>query len=379
MTDTTFDVSPEVRPKTPPEKVDYVGKLRVALRRPLEATWLPRAPLVACDDQHALLTAMKLAFYDHFPLRLSPDVIWITLARGFALHVNEHAEALRHRFVSHSGKKELKVQRPDFMPGEENPWPEVFEDFSDQIARQTAGMAELVQADFSTTGPVECAVSQLMAMETCKSYFEFLMMAGCGIPAITLTGTTEDWSKLRQRVQRFADYGLENWVSALDPILAEFVRAKNGKADTAFWRSMFRYNSSSGPAVMTGWANVLFPYFQEYPSEKLYPNPYLNAWQERLAIDDQQSWRDRCKNPQGAGIGDIPSCLTHVPLTVFWGAEETKMRLVGGLLGVSQNDETLTVEPECGWAVVYEEPIDPLSDYYQREEAWQRDRESDEN
>jgi len=57
---------------------------------------------------------------------------------------------------------------------------------------------------------------------------------------------------------------------------------------------------------------------------------------------------------------------------VFWGAEETKMRLDGGLLGVTQDDETLTVEPECGWAVIYEEPVDPLSSHYQ----WLEDRQN---
>ncbi|QDV16221.1 hypothetical protein Pan153_08420 [Gimesia panareensis] len=376
MTNTTFPVSPDVTPKTPLEKVDYVGKLRVALRRPIEATWLPREPLVACDDKHALLTAMKLSFYDHFPLRLSPDAIWITLARGFALHVNENADTLRHRFVSHAGKEELKIRRMDFMPGDDNPWPEVFDEFNDQIAERTGGLSELIQADFSTSGPVERAVSNLMAMETFKSYFEYTSYIGCGTPSITLTGTIADWEKLRLRVQRFADYGLEEWIGALDPILAEFVNAKKGQVQTDFWRSMFRYNSGSGFAVLTGWANVLFPYFNEDGSEKLYPNPFLSDWQERLNIDDQQDWTKRGWDPQGVGLAEIPSCFTSIPLTVFLGAEETKMRLVGGLLGVSQNNDSLEVEPECGWVLVYEEPVDPLPDKFQ----WlERYTESEEN
>jgi len=37
------------------------------------------------------------------------------------------------------------------------------------------------------------------------------------------------------------------------------------------------------------------------------------------------------------------------------------MRLVGGFTGVTQEEETLIVEPECGWALVYEEPIDPIA------------------
>jgi len=379
MAQTTFPVSPDVTSKKPLEKVDYIGKLRVAFRRPIEATWLPRQPLVACDDDHALLTAMKLSFYDHFPLRLSPDAIWITLARGFALHVNENAEKMRHRFVSHSGKQELVVRRSDFLPGEENPWPEAFEEFADQIGEHTGGLSDLIQADFSTTGPVERAVSNLMAMEAFKSYFEYIMYCGCGIPSITLTGTAEDWATLRQRAQRFADFGLEGWIEALDPILREFVDAASGQIHTEFWKSMFRYNSGSGPAVMTGWANVLFPYFKEWGSEKLRPNPYLHDWRDRLAIDDRQDWRDRGSDPQGVGMSVIPSCFTSVPLTVYWGAKETRMRLIGGLLGVSQDNETLEVEPECGWAVVYEEPVDPLSDSYRRLEELQNYEESNES
>ena len=91
---------------------------------------------------------------------------------------------------------------------------------------------------------------------------------------------------------------------------------------------------------------------------------------DRLTIDDQQHWRERWNDPQGVGLANVPSCFTSVPLTVFWGQQETKMKLIGGLLGVSQNDDTLEVEPQCGWVVAYEEPVDPLSDYYK----WIEDR-----
>lgn len=360
MSETTFAVSPDVKPKKPLKKVNHLSKLRTALRRPIEAAWQAKKSLVVCNEDHALLSALRIAFYDHMPLRLSPDVIWITLARGFALHVNEHAEELRHRFVSHSGKQKLVVDRPDFLPGKDNPWPEVFEAFSDQLVERTGGLASLVQADFSTTGSTERAVSHLMAMDTFKSYFEYLLLAGCGIPSVTLTGTVEDWQRLREKVRCFAEYGLQDWVEVVDPVLAQFEAAKGGKADREFWKSMFRYHSGSGPAVLTGWANVLFPYLKD-ENDKLYPNPYLNDWKERLAIDDRQHWRERWDDPQGVGLHAFPPCFSSVPLKVFWGTRETDLRLVGGLLGVTQEDKTLAVEPECGWVVVYEEPVDPPS------------------
>ena len=172
-------------------------------------------------------------------------------------------------------------------------------------------------------------------------------------------------AQLRIRAQQFADYGLKDWIAALDPILAQFEQAKNGQADIEFWKSMFRYKSGSGMAVMTGWANVLFPYLR-HSDATLYKNPYLADWRQRLAVNEQQQAGDRWQDPQGVCIGAVPSCVTSVPLKVFWGAEETQMRFVGGLMGVTQDDQTLAVEPECGWAVIYEEPVDPLSPAYER-------------
>ena len=92
---------------------------------------------------------------------LSPDVIWLTLAQGFANHVNNHAEELRHRLVPHEGKKPIKVRRDDFLQGSpENPWPDVWSEFSSAIKKAIGRENHsLVLSDFSTTGPTERAAS----------------------------------------------------------------------------------------------------------------------------------------------------------------------------------------------------------------------------
>lgn len=87
---------------------------------------------------------------------------------------------------------------------------------------------------------------------------------------MTLAGTVEDWKAIRTRSAKFAEYGLETWIEALDPVLDQFIGAKQGTPDVEFWKSMFRYHSGSGPAVLTGWANVFFPYLKDM-WEKLYP------------------------------------------------------------------------------------------------------------
>jgi hypothetical protein len=364
MSDTTFPVCIDVEKGGQQDIVDHRAALRSALRRPIEAMWTPARPLIACEEDHALLSAMRTAFYEHLPLRLSPDAIWLTLARGFALHVNLHAEALRHRFVRHAGKEKLVVVRTDFFPGRDNPWDEAFAAFADQVAEHTGGMSSLLEADFSTTAATERAVSHLIAMETFQTYFEYVMFCGCGIPSITLTGTVDDWRRVREKASKFADYGLETWIEALDPVLAEFERAKTGQVDAEFWRSIFRYRSGSGPAVMTGWANVLFPYLKDYThsDERLIPSPYLVDWRHRFEIDIDQRGQEQWTDPQGTGIGAFPACTTSVPLKVFWGERETDMLLVGGLIGVSQCADDHAVSAECGWVVAYAEPVDPSHD-----------------
>ncbi|MCC7422912.1 MAG: DUF4419 domain-containing protein [Planctomycetaceae bacterium] len=346
------------RPRRKPP-LDHAATFRKALRRPIESLWKPRHPLVQCGDDHALVQAVHDAFFDHHPLVLSPDVIWLTLARGFSLHVGLHAEELRHRFVSHSGKLKLIVNRPDFLPGGDNPWPEAFEAFSTEIGTHVGKLRDFVRCDFTTTGPIERAVGDLMVMDTFQPYFEYEMLCGCGIPRIHLKGTVEDWKSIRNRAAVFGEFGLETWCRALDPILAQFVAAASGCPDTDFWESFFRYHGGSGPSVMTGWINTLFPYHKD-SENRLKPNPYLEDWERRLEVDSRQDWRESWHDPQGAGMGVVPSALASVPIKVHWGSRETMMRFVGGLMGVSQEEETLALEPQCGWAIVYEEPVDPI-------------------
>src|SRR5262245_17823835 len=97
--------------------------------RRIEQVWESEAQLVSAFDTNALVQAAHDAFYQHQPLVLSPDAVWFCLAQGFAQHISLNAEALRHRFVRHEGKKKLVVERTDFILGQPNPWPEVFAAF----------------------------------------------------------------------------------------------------------------------------------------------------------------------------------------------------------------------------------------------------------
>lgn len=327
-------------------------------RARVEALYTSDTRLVIAKDEHAFASAAKEAFYGHFPLVITPDAVWFCIAQGFASHIALNAEALRERLVRHQGKEKLIVTRSDFFLGKQNPWPEAFAAFSEQIAAHVGKLRDLVVADFSTTGPVERAASEVLLMDAFQPYFEYDMRAGCGIPSITLEGDAEDWRSIARRTKMLSEFGLEWWTDVLSPILDEIVRTAEGRVDAAFWRSFFRYQSGSGPAELTGWINVLFPYLQkvENTERSYFSNPHISQWEAGFReAEARPDWR--IGTPRGPSIGALPGSIASAPVhyVQYPQGSEHALRFVAGMFGVVQDPGRGTVAPEFGWAVVEEE------------------------
>jgi len=97
---------------------------------------------VVAAHTHPLVEACFRAWLDHRPLVITPDAIWLTLAQGFAAHVNANADELRSKLVFHEGKKQLEVDGHalGFVPGSpENPWPLAFREFGAKIRAASSG------------------------------------------------------------------------------------------------------------------------------------------------------------------------------------------------------------------------------------------------
>ncbi|MBX2801129.1 MAG: DUF4419 domain-containing protein [Myxococcales bacterium] len=337
----------------PREQIPWDASVRSLLHQTVEQMGPDPGGLVVCNDRNALAQAAHDAFYEHRPLVLTPDAVWFCIVSGFAHHVNLNAESLRDRFVRHEGKEVLTVKRLDFVLGQHNPWPEVFEGFSDLLAEHVGGVRDLIVADFSTTGVAERAASEIVLLDTFQAYFEYVLMAGCGIPSFTLRGTPEDWRRIRERAALLAEWGLEDWISVLTPVLDKLVAAAEGEDDLDFWRSFFRYQAASGPAELSGWIHVLFPYLKE--GDALRPNTHLDDWSERIdelaRLDAAGAhWTEYAL--RGPHISVLPPSLASAPLrVVFPSGDEVQMRMVGGMFGVREGSDGL--EPVFSWAVVY--------------------------
>src|SRR5262245_16698262 len=100
----------EVADVTPAPHVLLHGPLKPALERNLRLKVLSglddQTEIIKGADFHPLIAAAFVAFKRHYPLVLSPDMLWITILQGVSQHIQNNAEHLRHRLVHHETKIE---------------------------------------------------------------------------------------------------------------------------------------------------------------------------------------------------------------------------------------------------------------------------------
>lgn len=309
--------------------------LEKTLRGPVEDCSY-RSEMVVCAPFHPFVGALHLSFSGHRPLVLSPDMFWLLILQGLAYLIRENPEEYRDFFVSHDGKKVLTVFREDLVKGlPDNPWPEVFEEFSRQIKREIGeGNHSRIITNFSTTGPVEKAAFEVALMDSMQKFFDYEVSA-CGIPEVWLEGEIEDWRHLRDKSQMLGEsYDLEWWTRPIKETLDRIYRNALGEKDPDLWKDIYKYKSGSGGPFVSGWVIDFFPEF----------NPYLNG-------------NDACVRPLVNGrvrvtTDELPPGISLVPFkwnTMTGLAYE--MEFIAGFTSVSQDSETMAVRPRIGWAV----------------------------
>jgi len=282
---------------------------------------------------HSFFGGMYRAYADHRPFVLSPDMIWLLISQGFAQHIHANSEALRHYFVDFSGKETLIVETNEItLDNPNSPWEKIFPEFTKQVAAYTGSeFINVLTADFTTTTPVEKMASEITIMETMKPYFDYTITTLCGIPEITLQGTTEDWQKILEKTKQLEKYDLQWWTNALEPILEEFIKASKGEINKEFWRNMFKVHSQKEYgklAIIDGWIVRFFPY-------------------------DNKQQRNNLKELEYESGRNLPNEIVKVDLKYINLAtgETTPLELWAGFFGVEQNKENFALTPKIGWMI----------------------------
>ncbi|WP_427156943.1 DUF4419 domain-containing protein [Aliinostoc sp. HNIBRCY26] len=309
--------------------------------------------IIQDQGTHSLAFAVHAAFSKHRPLLLTPDIIWITLAQGFAQHINNHAETLRSRFVRHQSKQELIVETLQ-IPQQPQHWSEAAQNWA-LLIRDHVGsdLYRLLECNFSTTTPITRTASHIVMMNSFQKYFDYAMTCICGIPEITLLGTVEDWQNICDRIPVMAEYDLDWWTARLMPICQEFVETASGRPSLLFWRSIYKPQAVYGGELITGWLSDLFPYIKhsvtKAPSVR---NPVLEIDRCSLPNSSPSSEQPFSHGTHGISANSLPLGISKAPFRLqLADSQEYFLELIAGFIGVRQDSQSQTLQPEIGWAV----------------------------
>jgi len=342
-----FDIAKVELATQPLPEISAKQQIESLVQQPVEACSDFARYMVGCE-YHGLISTAAQAFKDHRPLRLAPDHIWLTIAQGFAQHINNNAEEMRHNFVKHKGKEKIIVRRDEFLKGSpENDWESVFDEFGLKIREFVGSTYYLVVSDFSTTDPTAKAASEIVLMDSMKSYFKYEVHTLCGIPSVELEGTVDDWEKLRDKVQQLQPFVPGWWYDNIDKVAYECVQASKGHVDKVWWSSLYNLFGGSGGDTISGWMVTLIPYVKKsYGGTGEYD-------EQNPAKADGQCWSG------DVSANTLPSSLSKVPFIWQYYADRFDYEFVAGIIGSIQ-DADMSLRPKIGWAVLNKENADTV-------------------
>mmetsp|Transcript_31528 Transcript_31528/g.36779 ORF Transcript_31528/g.36779 Transcript_31528/m.36779 type:complete len:403 (+) Transcript_31528:150-1358(+) len=217
-----------------------------------------------------LVSAVVAAYNGHHNLVLRPDDVWQAILTQFSFYVNANAEALRDEFVDFKGKKELVIKMGGTL------FTADFGSFAKRMVDEQIctnikdpEVTEWLLPNFTTTTDTDRIVASVTIMSTLQAYFEYSCCLSCGIPNVTLLGSSEDWHLLRQKLDRLLQYDIratggkdvdpvmEEWHKLLSKVIDEFIKSVEGNPNLKFWDTVAHHiGGDSGPSYLSGWVTV---------------------------------------------------------------------------------------------------------------------------
>ncbi|MGC4079444.1 MAG: DUF4419 domain-containing protein [Rubrivivax sp.] len=237
----------------------------------------------------------------------------------------------------------MELRRDDLAPACDPPgdWTSVPSELCEAVLARTTERGRELRLSFTTTDAASRAAMDTALLEGMQSYFSYSVASLCGIPEITLLGSSDDWSSILDRSRALDGLGLETWLRPLREVLSEMHRAASGAPDTAFWRAFYKPEHFSGGDLVTGWINVLFPYLKEGQHLRAL-DAYLPRAMPTRELED--SWLAEGIDAPKADA--FPIGLAKAPFTWRLLGGTRAMELVSGHVGVAFDGRS--VRPRFG-------------------------------
>jgi hypothetical protein len=223
------------------------------------------------DGKNGFVAAFMLAYNRHLPLRLSPDVAWLSIIQSVAKFIETSGETYRDTLVFHGdGKTPLIVGVPIMWETDDAliKWDTVLGDIRALIVANTRGdVADAFSPTFSTTTPISTTATTVCLMSALQTFFDYGVVSSCGIGEVFMDGTVDDWVQLQSRTAQLAvvlggaGADLRQWFARLDGTLAQLVATAEHRPDVTFWQHAYSAETirqSGGGTTLTGWFSHFF-------------------------------------------------------------------------------------------------------------------------
>lgn len=301
-------------------------------------------PILPTYYDNGLVGALIRAYNDHHDIVLRPENFWIAVLTQFSNYVNANAEALRSKLVAHADTKELVVKGVHID--------DMTITMTNQIADslKDASIIEWILPAFTTTTFTDILVCGVTTMAAMQNYFSYSMSSFCGIPNVTLLGTTADYEDLSRRVDRLLEFDngtgvMKKWHEYLKPIFVELVRASQGNHSPEFWSRVYaNHSEESGSSFMSGWSTA-FCCFTGNGKWQGDAHTY-KRWNDDLKTFDLHT-----SVYPVIDTSDIPSGIVSVPVRLVYPDEsEHKTRMFAGSFAMNVIGDC-ALAPRLDWAM----------------------------
>lgn len=283
---------------------------------------------------HPFLFAVHAAYADECPLEIYPEHIQVLILHGVATWVNNKGQKYQKFFSDSLEKKELKIEVKNISEFKRKDWENLIEDFCGKMI-----LHEDIKELFHC--PKDVVSGHLSLMNAAKEFYKYVAYTKCGISEIHVHGDIDEWMILKKKIQILTELDLGFWLKGLTLVIDNIIEVVEGKGDTAFWNSFYKYNGKQGSGTVAridGHVNNLFLYCGKYLNSYFKDNTTKNAFHnfEFELKDCDVTW-----------------------FHVYDPNNPKHFKLASGFSRIMQNPKTLAYYPKLDWFIFEYKPVPP--------------------
>lgn len=326
----------EIEKKTENEKTE-IETLKIILNENLPSSkkW-DESKIRSFGYQKTFLGYLN-AYFDHCPIKVSPNIIWQLILNRFSKYVNNYSEKLREYFVNFNGKKDITCIRIGTFKDVYKYEDDIIEEFCNEISKNIGSeLTEALTPNFSTSTKESIIAGKVSIMSTFKKYFRYSIgMCTCGIPYIILEGNLEDWETILRKLKILKKFKF--YTSEMENDILKIIDTKKGKVDLNFWRKIIMETKEivsetihcmdvkTEKNIITGWILDFYNY-----------NGFIEKGKNEYKIDKE---------------------VLNAPVTLIdlQTGEKKEGTIIAGIRDLKQDPITFVVEPIVNYCLSFEQ------------------------